>query len=129
MDNSKYNILLVDDEEDLRELCSECFRAEGFEVDEASRGDDAFELIKSKSYHAIVSDSHMPGMSGEELLSKISALKKLDDGTLFYLCTGSYESKEEDIQAMGGAGVVMKPFDIEELINTVLQALERKKAS
>jgi DNA-binding response OmpR family regulator len=131
MDYSNFSVLLIDDEEDLRLICAEFMRSVGFNVDEASRGDEALELINEKYYNAVISDSFMPGLSGIELLDKLNeqSLLSKDKGTLFYLCTGSLETSESDVKEKGGTGLVVKPFDIEELVETVQSGIEKKFAS
>ncbi len=123
MDNSKINILIVDDEEDLLELCVDSFEMEGFNVSKAIDGKKALEVLNSNEIHVVVSDAYMPEMSGEELLVEVL---KLDSKTpLFYLSTGAIDVTEEEIQSKGATGLVSKPFDMDDLIERIVGDIKK----
>src|SRR5512137_1306395 len=65
-------ILIVDDEEIIRESLSFILKKEGYRVQEAANGKAALELVKKDSFDLVVTDLEMPEMKGVELLEQIS---------------------------------------------------------
>ena len=68
-------ILVVDDEDIIRESLSFILKKEGFLVEEAANGKEAYDKIKEDPFDLVISDLEMPVMKGTELLEEI---KKLD---------------------------------------------------
>lgn len=66
-----YRILIVEDEADTRELLEFTLRWAGHDIDVAMDGREALELLAGRSYHVILSNLNMPGMSGEDLYRRI----------------------------------------------------------
>ena len=66
-----YRILVVEDEPDTRELLEFTLRWTGHDVDIATGGREALELLAGRSYDVILSNLNMPGMSGEDLYQRI----------------------------------------------------------
>lgn len=123
MDKSNIVVLIVDDEEDLAEICAESFELEDYQVAFRLSGEEALDFFNEHAHvHVVVSDSHMPGMKGMELFE---AIKKSDKPMpLFYLCTGDIELSEEELRAKGITGLVNKPFSLDDLIARVAKDLE-----
>lgn len=69
------NILIVEDEPDLREVFSEMLRMLGCEVSEAGNGKQALQQLKSKKFDALFTDVQMPEMDGVALINAIYDLK------------------------------------------------------
>ena len=67
----KSRILVVDDEESIREFLEIMLRKEGYEVTCAEDGQAALDLIKKKSVDMVISDMQMPNMTGLELLKNV----------------------------------------------------------
>ena len=63
-------ILIVDDEQSIRETLREILEYEGYEIEEAEDGDKALSLIKKFNYDAVLADIKMPKLDGLELLEK-----------------------------------------------------------
>ena len=63
-----FQILVVDDESALREICQEALADDGYNVDVAGNGREALGKLIGKEYDLIISDLHMPDMNGQELL-------------------------------------------------------------
>ena len=110
----RIRLLIVDDEQTIRKLCSTVGEALGFVCLEAESGESALALLEEQSVHMILSDMVMPHMSGLEFLEKI---KKLLPRTEVALMTG-HGSIETAVQAMklGAYDYITKPFSpLEEL--------------
>ncbi|MEJ2700595.1 MAG: response regulator, partial [Desulfuromonadales bacterium] len=71
MEPNKYRILVVDDEESMREFLSIMLHREGYEVDAASDGAQAAASLKDKTYDLVISDIKMPRLNGFQLLAHI----------------------------------------------------------
>lgn len=118
-------ILVVDDEEDLREILSEDFASLGAEVFTARNGKEAFELALKELPQVILSDVRMPGGDGVELLKKIRATYESIPPHVF-LITGFADIQADQAQALGGQGLVSKPFNLKQLRDQVIEAVGRK---
>lgn len=114
MENAKKKILIIDDEELLRELISDFLQSSGFEsVYQASNGIDGKNIIKLEKPDFVISDIKMPGIHGIELLHWIT---KEHPQTKVLLITGDCNIMEraEAIQ-VGAIGLLNKPFEYDEL--------------
>ena len=81
MSNKQKKILVVDDDEMLRDMHTSVFEDEGYLVDSASDGNEAWTLIKAQQYDLLATDMFMPELNGFELIlkcqSEFPALKVL----------------------------------------------------
>ncbi len=117
-------ILVVDDEESLREVLSEVLTDDGYNVDTAETGDKALEMFDQGNYHLVISDIRMPGMSGIELLEKI---KERSTETQVIIIT-SHASLDTALTALrtGAYDYLIKPFEDLELISAVVNRATEK---
>ena len=98
----------------------EILEAAGFKVDTAEDGVEAFELLLSKKYDALVSDIEMPNMNGLQLTEKIRltpSLEKLPVILVTGLATDA--DKAKGIEAGANAYILKKSFDQSVLIDTI----------
>jgi two-component system response regulator (stage 0 sporulation protein F) len=117
-------VLVVDDEEDLREILSEDFANVGATVFTAKNGREAFEIVKRESPDVVLSDVRMPGGDGVELLKQIRTLSKTPPPYVFLL-TGFADIQADETIALGGQGLVAKPFNLRQLRERIIQILGR----
>lgn len=117
-------ILVVDDEESIREFFEIMLKREGYEVFTAANGREGLEVLKRQPVDLVISDIQMPEMSGMELLTKV---KELDPEMLVLMIT-AFGSTETAVEAMklGAYDYVQKPFKIDEVKIIIRQALERR---
>ncbi len=117
-------ILVVDDEESIREFFEIMLKREGYEVITASNGREGLERLKSHQVDLVISDIQMPEVSGMEFLAKV---KELDSEMVMIMIT-AFGSTETAVEAMklGAYDYVQKPFKIEEVKIIIRQALERR---
>jgi two-component system response regulator PilR (NtrC family) len=117
-------ILVVDDEEIIRESLSYVLRKEGYDVQEADNGRSAYELILKESYDVVVTDLEMPEMKGIQLLEEI---KKLDIQSVVVVVT-AYGSLDTAIAALrsGASDYILKPVEFDEMIIKIKRLLEMK---
>jgi len=116
-------ILVVDDEDVLRDMLGDALRLSGFEVLEASDGSKALALLQKETVDLIVSDVNMPGMDGYEMLTHLRAQ---GDNTPAIMLTARRERKDVTKGLkLGADDYVTKPFGLEELILRVNAVLRR----
>ena len=108
------SILIVDDEQEIRDSLSEVLTDEGFLTYTAENGAVALDMMKDIHYDIIISDIKMPELDGVTLLQKV---KEQAPDTFVILVT-SYGSTETAINAMrlGAIDYILKPIDFDELI-------------
>jgi two-component system, NtrC family, response regulator PilR len=118
------SILVVDDEEIMREILETLLKGEGYSVRLASTGEEGVELARNYPFDAAIIDVMMPGMDGMQTLE---ALKKLDDDLAVIMVT-AYASVENAITAMkrGAFDYITKPFKNDEVLVILRNALERR---
>jgi two-component system response regulator AtoC len=122
----KYNLLIVDDEEPLRVLLeSELSDSEEFTVDSAADGGQAINKIQAKVYDVVLLDIRMPRVSGIEVLKFVQEYSP----TTQVIILTNYADVKTAIQTikMGAYDFLPKPYDIEELFNTIHRAIERRQ--
>jgi DNA-binding NtrC family response regulator len=114
-------ILIVDDEEVMREACRDVLASEGFSLQEASSGEGALDIIGRHSFDLMILDLKMPRVDGMEILRRVHAESP---GTATVVITG-YPSVDSAVEAMklGAADFLPKPFTPDVLRLTVRRAL------
>jgi CheY-like chemotaxis protein len=106
-------VLVVDDNERIREMLSRLLSWYGFEVNEASNGLDALALLTGNNFRFVLTDLQMPGMDGVILAGKI---RKKWPGTRIVLVTGmDRKAVERKLKAGCVDFVLYKPFAVNEL--------------
>lgn len=120
----KSRVLVVDDEESIREFLEIMLRKEGYEVTCAEDGQKALDIIKKKSFDLVISDLQMPNMTGIELLKHV---KDQYPDILFMMIT-AFGTTETAVEAMklGAYDYITKPFKIDEVRIIIANALRSK---
>ncbi len=111
-------ILVVDDEEGIRELFKEEFMDNGATVIEAESGNKAIELFKKGGVDAVISDIRMPDGDGVEL---VKSIKDTKSNIPIYLITGFADYTGNELKVLGIEAIIFKPFDISEVVQMVEQ--------
>lgn len=104
MNNSDISVLLVDDDEMVRECLSAYLEDEGFSIYSAASGEDALNSIADINPVVCISDMRLPGMNGDEFIRQAHLVSPV---TRFLLHTGAQYLLSEDLTALG-----MKPSDV-----------------
>jgi len=109
MNNAEIRVLLVDDEEMIRDCVSAYLEDEGFSVYCAASAEEALESIVSINPVVCISDLRLPGMDGEEFISRAYALSPF---TGFMLHTGMMYILSDELRAIGMTAddVLLKPI-------------------
>ena len=118
-------ILVVDDDETIRTTMKAILQDEGYIVDLAASGKDAIQKTQEKAYNVALLDIRLPDMEGIELLK---LLKDSVPRTRKIMVTG-YPSMQNAISALNknADAYLLKPVDVEKLLNTVKQQLEAQE--
>ena len=114
-------LLIVEDEEALRDAVVFDYKRKGFQVLSAGNGKDALELVKANRIDLVISDMRMPGGDGLTLLEKIREYDPKLPVLIFI--TGFSDVKEEDCIAKGASNVFTKPYDRKALLSVVMEHL------
>lgn len=114
-------ILIVDDDEDLRENLAELLVGEGYQTTTASSVSEALERLASGTFDLLLTDFRMPGPSGIDLIKEARrAHPKLR--AILMTAFGNGYTEIESIRS-GAIGYVRKPFEVEEILTLVARIL------
>ncbi|HEX3035879.1 MAG TPA: response regulator [Thermodesulfobacteriota bacterium] len=126
----KGKVLIMDDEELIRDVAGEILGQLGYEVEFAKNGTEAIELYvrareSSKSFNLVIMDLTIPGeMGGKETIEK---LKEVDPGIKAIVSSGYFNHPVmAEYKNYGFKGVVTKPYKIEEFSKTVYEVINQK---
>ncbi len=118
-------ILAVDDEPNMRRLLEISLRQAGYQAASAANGKEALEVLKAEKIDLVVSDLHMPGMSGLDLLKHI---RVENEGLPFIIVTAQGEIKTAvNAMKLGASDYILRPFDLETLEVAIAKALDIQK--
>ena len=119
-------ILVVDDEELIREVVKEYLQFDGFLVDEASNGEEAVELALQNDYNLIIMDIMMPKKDGYQAVKEI---RKIKDVPVLMLSARGEEFDKLFGFDLGVDDYVTKPFSPKELVARVKAIIKRNEKS
>ncbi len=117
----KIDILVVEDDRDMRELISEVLTERGYGVVTAAHGEEALQRLEEKPFPVVVSDLKMPVMGGEALLDEINARDVLKPFVILITAFGDIDQALKLI-TRGAYDYIIKPFKMEQLLIAVNKA-------
>jgi two-component system response regulator PilR (NtrC family) len=119
------SILVIDDEEIMREILETLLSREGYTVRLASSGREGLELVRSTPFDAVITDMMMPEMDGLQVLD---AVRTIDDDLPVIMIT-AFASMETAVSAMkkGAFDYITKPFKNDEVLVVLNNAVERRR--
>lgn len=122
---SSEKILIIDDEDSIRQLCSAVLTSNDYLVRSASNGIEALKMVGSEPFDLILTDIKMPGMNGLQL---IISIRGVDAEIPIVVITGhgTVETAIESLK-LGVQGFLMKPFTIKELKDSVHDAFTKSR--
>jgi len=126
MPEAVIRVLVVDDEPAIRRALRPPLAELGFQLSEASRGEEALLALRAAPYDAVLLDINMPGIGGIETLRRIRALAP----RLPVLMLTVRDDEEDKVEALdlGADDYVTKPFSMRELIARIRSAVRRMRA-
>jgi two-component system response regulator CpxR len=115
---AKAKVLLVEDDNDLRDSLAEVLELEGYELNTAASAEEAIELLEGGAvFDLIISDHYMRNRSGIDLLRFVRAHNPVRPA--FFLITGQSEISRTIARTMGAQEFILKPFEITELFDLI----------
>ncbi len=119
------SILIVEDEQTLRESLQRLFSKEGYRVDTADSAEKALSLTVDAMYDIIVSDIILPGIDGIEMMTRI----RENQPEVVFIVITAYASIDTSVKALrvGAYDYIMKPIIHEEILQIVANALKQRR--
>jgi DNA-binding NtrC family response regulator len=119
------NILVIDDEESMRDSCRQTLARNGNRVEVAEDGSKGLSMLEAESFDIVILDLKMPGVSGMEVLKKIMQ----DDPEAVVIVITGYATIESAVEAMksGAYDFIPKPFTPDSLRAIVKRALDKRE--
>jgi len=119
-------ILVVDDDADFRTGLRIALEMKGYQVDEAAHGEEALVKLLEKPPLLVLLDLQMPVMNGREMLQRMRATPELKDVPVVIISGFGFEWEAE---LMGAQGYIGKPFERQELEQTIANLLKPRLVS
>ncbi|HLM00814.1 MAG TPA: sigma-54 dependent transcriptional regulator [Pyrinomonadaceae bacterium] len=121
----KGSILVVDDEEIMRDVLETILSGAGYKVDLAKTGEEALEAYSRKPYDVVLMDVSMPGIGG---LTALEELIKTDDQAVVLMIT-AYATFDTAISAWekGATGIIRKPFQNEQILAMIGRGVKKRR--
>ncbi len=125
MKNSKYTLLLVDDEPDILEFVGYNLKKEGYNVVTASNGEEGLKKARKNQPHLILLDVMMPGMDGIETCDKLRQMPELEDTLIAFLTARGEDYSQVAGFDAGADDYITKPIKPKVLISRIKALLRR----
>ena len=118
-------IVIIDDEESMREACRQTLEGEGWSAAVAENGANGLEILRTTGASVVLLDLKMPGMSGTEVLQEIPGI----DPSISVIIMTGYGTIDVAVDAMksGAFDFLTKPFDPDRIIEAVRRGLARNR--
>jgi len=123
--SSTAQILIIEDDEEMRSLLKELLEDEGFETQCASNGADALREIVKKPFDLIVTDIEMPGLTGLDILPEMKRLRP--EASIIVMTSFASEEVYRRSLEKGAGGYLEKPIHIEKLKALIHEMLSAKQ--
>jgi EAL domain-containing protein (putative c-di-GMP-specific phosphodiesterase class I)/CheY-like chemotaxis protein len=121
-------VLVVDDAGDVRQLARSSLAAVGFEVQEASSGEEAMTLMRHFQPDCVVLDLNLPGMSGLDVCRRLRADPAHQRITIVMLTVAAESSEKVEAFSLNADDYIVKPFSPRDLVSRVTAAMRRRDA-
>ncbi len=120
----KAKVLVVDDEQQVRELLTLRLNRFSYEVVSTDSGENALEILKYNPINVVVTDLNMPGIDGLELIAKAVEMEPTIQGIII---SGYFDEQvEKQARSLGNVAIFEKPLDFTTLNNSIVEALTRQ---
>jgi DNA-binding response OmpR family regulator len=120
---ARARILLVDDDPMITELVVDMLGMEGYDVDTATNGMEALQKLERQHYDLIITDLHMPKLDGSGFYRELGQRKLHSLKRIIFLTGTTGVSEEHRFVQESGVPVLLKPFNVAELIELVRRLL------
>ena len=116
-------ILAVDDSASMRQMVGVTLRSAGYDVVEATDGQEALDYARQHAVDLVLTDVHMPRMDGIRLVSELRTLPTYRLTPLLLLTTESSPERKAQGKQAGATGWMVKPFNPDQLLATLARVL------
>jgi PAS domain S-box-containing protein len=123
-----HSVLVVDDEESIRELVAEGLSVRGMAVESVATSEEALVLLGARSFDVILCDFNLPGLNGDKLFERLRALPGGSPATFVFMTGDLLDAAAQESFTQRGARVVQKPFQLAGLAALLGEALEAQTA-
>lgn len=120
---ARARILLVDDDPMITELVIDMLGIEGYDVDTATNGIEALQKLERQRYDLIITDLHMPKLDGSGFYRELAQRKLHSLKRIIFLTGTTGGSEEHRFVQESGVPLLLKPFNVSELIELVRRRL------
>jgi DNA-binding NtrC family response regulator len=117
-----HRILVIDDEESIRELLKDFLESKGADVAAVSNGETGLNLLKEEKFDLFLLDLMMPGMSGLDVLREVAS-EKIDVPSIVITAHATVQTAVEAMK-LGAFDYITKPFNLEEFYISIKRALD-----
>lgn len=117
------NILAVDDSVSLRRLVGATLTQAGHQVSEVANGAEGLAAAKKQVFNLVISDMNMPIMDGLTFIKNLRALASYRFTPILVLTTEMDQEKKRAAKEAGATGWIVKPFDPDQLLQTIRKVL------
>lgn len=122
-------ILLVDDHQMAREALKQVLEAQGYSIEEAENGAVGLALIQQgRSFDLVISDNQMPVMTGLEFVQRLAQQSYISTHPLILYSGQLTTELEQQVRALGVYAVLQKPYNLQDLLVIVRQAMSDSDA-
>ncbi|OGS27497.1 MAG: hypothetical protein A2297_09845 [Elusimicrobia bacterium RIFOXYB2_FULL_48_7] len=122
----KARILMVDDEQGIRDLFKFLLEPLGYQVFTAIDGLEGVEMVKKESFDIVFLDVHMPRMRGPEALKVIKQLRPNQPVVIFSSSSDPKHIFEEEAKKLGAYTCIYKPVEIDEILKIIEEITGRE---
>ena len=116
-------VLVVDDSVSMRQMVAFTMKEAGFDVIEGGNGQEAIARVQGKSVNLVITDLNMPVMDGMTLIRQLRGRPEFKFTPILMLTTESQQEKKLEGKAAGATGWIVKPFNPDQLLQTVGKVL------
>ena len=121
----RHRILVVDDEENLRDVLVEVLKRDGHEVDSAGDGAEALRLLGERRYDLVLTDLRMPGIEGPQLYQAIRERHPDAPPRVIFMSANTGIEEYARFLSETGEPALEKPFNLADMRQVVLQILSK----
>ena len=121
-------ILVVDDEDNLRDVLVEVLRRDGHEVDSAVDGAEGLRRVEERRYDLVVTDRRMPGLEGPALYRALRARYPEQPPRVIFMSANTGIDEYASFLAETGEPALEKPFNLADMRQVVMQVLSQVRS-
>lgn len=118
---SEKKVLVIDDEDFIRELVKDFLEMEGIPCDSAENPEDGVKLVSQNTYHLILLDRNIGKYQAEDI---IVLLREINTEVPIVLLTGDADCDDAYMEKIGAVGIIYKPFQVMDFITKIREFLE-----